>query len=406
MEQNQDQSASKDSTTRPLSSAAATIGDPSTHGRSDSKRKVHRANPISTAAQEYYEELRDELRSIGADDVPKCDAVDWSAVYQLERRLLEAAKLDRLSRRAWILRNRFREVAGEPKYALYIASNPPAFDKAASAVDDAEAIALRADLMELHHQIVRESIFANAMEQQRAMLSRRMAWITFGILACLFLLLISPSLEPWAQYSIIGALIVTLFAWIGWGGSVMWRRSKMAIVLCVALGAGRMYAQPASAASVNTGTGVTEPASQNDHSAPLQPLTTLAMAAIAGFLGGTLSVVRRLQTPAVDGDAIRNLQKLVAAESYIVLAPISGVIAALVLYSFFSGGLLEGSLFPTITCELHVASTTSFLDFLTRSGPKSCADQGKVIVWCFIAGFAERLVPDAIDRMTQASTKE
>jgi hypothetical protein len=290
---------------------------------------------------------------------------------------------------------------------------------------------LRADLLELHREIVRETIFAGALEEQRAVLSRRLAWMAGACVLGLSLVLSSPWLVPGAQYVVIGAILAGIVAWIVWGGKRPWTRASavaLAFLLLPALIALKAEGQapqqkpntgisaatkagpvndPAADAAKKTqqGSSSVKPIDKKPSEPPFTPLTTLTMVALAGFIGGTISVIRRIQNPAVEGDAIRNLQKLVASQSYIVLGPISGSIFALVLYSFFCGGLLKGSIFPSIGVQPNPPNPISFKDFLTMSGPETILDQGKVLVWCFIAGFAETFLPDAIDRLTKTADK-
>lgn len=365
--------------------------------RLEQRSKRRRLSPTEIAARQYLSDLLSEMRSLGLS-VSESIEPSWETIYELERRLLEKAPPVQLQRRAWIIRNRYHEVAGEPKYALYVASNPPALPADGTTMTAEAAEALRADLLELHRETVRETIFSEALEQQRALLSTRLGWMSLGILTCLGLLLATPWLNVWARYVVLILVVAFVVGWILWVG--VWRRRAAPTIICLAvllMSSSSSYAFPQPA-------GPTQGASPA--SEPFMPLTTLTMVAMAGFLGGAFSVVRRVQSPATEGDAIRNLQRLVAAESYIVLAPISGAIAALVLYAFFCGGFFEGALFPKVTCSPGGSSPVTFKDFLNQSGPATCADQGKVLVWCFIAGFAERFVPDAIDRLTKSAEKK
>jgi hypothetical protein len=344
----------------------------------------------------------------------------WEGILRLEEIAISNLSPERLIRRAWIIRNRYREVAGEAKYSLYTASNPPALNQPAHG--DAEKVdveTLRADLIEVHHELTREYIFGNALEHQRGQLSRR---ATIVGLCALFLLAVTlgwsflPPLGQQIAASVVAVIVVTFIV-------VLFRRSHAkaphlgVVILTVLLAcAVRAQSRPVLAAA-KAPTTATAPGADSKRE-PEQwrkpsaftgrpgPATTLTMVVMAGVLGATFSLIRRAQTPTINGDAMRNVQNLAAADTYFYLTPLTGAIGALVLYAFFCGGLLEGTLFPRIACPPGIPQPMRFIDFLLNADPVSWPDQGKALVWCFIAGFAERLVPDAIDRLTSAAQKK
>ena len=73
-----------------------------------------------------------------------------------------------------------------------------------------------------------------------------------------------------------------------------------------------------------------------------------------------------------------------------------GVIAACVIYLLFASGLLTGQLFPEFVP--NSADGNAFLRLVNQE-PKTTADMAKLLLWAFISGFAERLVPDQLNRL-------
>ena len=193
---------------------------------------------------------------------------------------------------------------------------------------------------------------------------------------------------------------------------------------------------------------------------------TVLTVMLAGIVGGCVSMLQRIQSSPTDGDALFNLAALNSGWRGIMLSPLYGGIFAFLLFVLFAGGVLNGSVFPTITTPQRgqVASPTpspaaglprtptptpspvtaasptnspltqpanvatpaattvsraetqsptptpaavsrggvlQIKQFLQETGPSSGISYALLIVWSFLAGFAERLVPDTLNRLVQ-----
>jgi len=121
----------------------------------------------------------------------------------------------------------------------------------------------------------------------------------------------------------------------------------------------------------------------------------------AGQMGGFLSVQHRLQKLDGGDPLFRELQLSSGWFSIVVVAPIVGSFFAVLMYFLFIAGLLKGGFFPNFVDFTPAKGTAvTIVDFLRNGTPESIADWGKLLVWSFIAGFAERLVPDVLDRLS------
>jgi hypothetical protein len=120
-----------------------------------------------------------------------------------------------------------------------------------------------------------------------------------------------------------------------------------------------------------------------------------------GILGGFVSSQRRMQRIPDDGDPLVTLFELDSAGYYLWLSPLLGAVFAIVLTLMFIAGILEGSIFPTFySPATHHRAGLTFFTFTWTTLPISGADYARLFVWSFLAGFAERLVPDNLDRLS------
>lgn len=120
----------------------------------------------------------------------------------------------------------------------------------------------------------------------------------------------------------------------------------------------------------------------------------------AGLLGGYFSVLLKLGALRFCLEYNSNYQqvdRLFWNISYnLLLSMFEGAVGALILYTIFLAGLLKGSLFPEFPAQ--PVGTISELFWMS---PVLHEEAAKLIVWCVIAGFSERLIPDFLSTLTQ-----
>jgi hypothetical protein len=149
---------------------------------------------------------------------------------------------------------------------------------------------------------------------------------------------------------------------------------------------------------------------------------TIGTVALAGIMGGSLSMLQRIQNAPV-GDPLFNLATLTNSWRGLSLSPLFGAVFASLLFVLFAAGILQGAAFPRIeTVSSNVANPVqsasgeagkteassptetqrtaqwSVTDFLRYTGPKDGVSFALLLIWSFMAGFAERLVPDFLNR--------
>jgi hypothetical protein len=326
-------------------------------------------------------------------------APSWNDLYYFELILARDQPVEKLRSKVIRLRYDYRSVAGQQKFDAYLASKPPDLQSPPEPTDPPHATQehyeklLREDLKDLLGRIYLEYAVLPVKEKNL----NKLTWVAGGL--CLLSLIV-----------LLGILAV-----------LFW----MPTILEISSGG-------ETPKKINT---------------LLKPETlssaTIFVVVVAGAMGGFVSALQRIQSTPTEGNSIYNLSLLFHGANSVFVAPISGAIFAILLYLMFTAGILQGTFFPAIFTPPAIVADSStnqsqnpsnadkvpvnqqansnsnpqtsaadanstkkeakqglnVLVFLAESGPKSGEDYALLIIWCFIAGFAERFVPDTLDRL-------
>jgi hypothetical protein len=118
-----------------------------------------------------------------------------------------------------------------------------------------------------------------------------------------------------------------------------------------------------------------------------------------GATGSLISMQRRLQSLPNHGESLSDLVEMSGSRT-LMFTPFVGGVFAVALLMIFCSGMLKEDIFPAFTPSKE---GSHFIEFATNLIPKNTEQWGKILVWSFIAGFAERFVPDTLDRLIARS---
>jgi hypothetical protein len=361
-------------------------------------------------------ELLDSLQQKRANS-----KLTWSDIYTFDLALVDTRPLENLIRKAYDARARYRSIAGQKEYDEYLASKPPDLtailiapnnSQPAGAAAPADAPDPPPQNMPQSAQIIQRILRADI----RYLLSK--FYLYYAML---------PMREGLREQLTTRAVRMT-----------KWILGTIVVLMVLSFSGGVLLRQFTSYGGFFWAIGETLGA--------FGPM--VGSVAFAGIIGGCISMLQRIQSAPSEGDALFNLAALTNGWRGLSLSPLYGGIFASLLFILFAAGLLQGSAFPRIETRnsaqvaateqekttdsetpaapsrttvsywqlTNVADSTPaaadsstknpphagvlrIKDFLRDTGPQDGVSFALLMIWSFIAGFAERLVPDTLNRL-------
>lgn len=363
----------------------------------------------------------------------------WSDIYTFDLALVDERPLENLIRKAFDARSKYRSIAGQKEYDEYLASKPP----------DLSAILIKPSVLKPDQEEVVTSPPDNLPPAAETPAESELP-------ASAEVEIVQRILRADIRY-LLGKFYL-YYAMLPMREGLRERLTRRAVMITIGI-----LAIIVLAALISLGLVKSFTSANLKETFDLTGVfgVTVVSVACAGIVGGCVSMLQRIQSAPTEGDALFNLAALTNGWIGLSLSPLYGAIFATVLFILFAAGILKGSVFPTIetaeadatvehreappvtnpsskpspTATLPPAALTTLpasgsptatptatptstpspspsaspspqqtgvlraRDFLQRTGPKDGASFALLMIWSFIAGFAERFVPDTLNRL-------
>jgi hypothetical protein len=120
----------------------------------------------------------------------------------------------------------------------------------------------------------------------------------------------------------------------------------------------------------------------------------------SGMLGGIVNTYVRLKDIPVDNNIDNTWQAISLFIISILISPIMAGVFGVIIYILFITNLVNGSYFPNISpIGDTIFVNLSMFDYFDKVTPYTYIDSAKAIIWSFMAGFSEKLVPNMLDSL-------
>jgi hypothetical protein len=271
----------------------------------------------STVAPES-QDLLDGLHQRRVDRDPP---LTWNDIYLFDLELLKYLPIGDLVSKAYDMRARYRNVAGEKEYELYIASKPP--DLGSAKATSPPASPLEASPLE-PPQFINEAALREDIRYLMKVfyLNYSLMKVREGVRETL--------MRKGVKWTLFALGLITVFV-------------------------------------------VLNDFSSDDPNTRVYRYTrglTVGVVLAAGCVGGLMSMLQRIQSAPSEGDALFNLASLTNGWRSIFLAPLTGAVFSVLLFVLFAGGVLKGTVFPDIYTP-NAASGLGSLPQIRQTAPTS-----------------------------------